>query len=133
MFTNTFTMTLPCEQFRIRTAPHERFRREGNDLHTTVTISLVLPFIQLPLSKMLMEKMWLCHNALFSELLASSNMLHCSLYTFFFAFVGFALDASNYISLLQLQALVGFEKNIKHLDNHLVEIGTKVSPSHLLT
>jgi hypothetical protein len=30
--------------------------------------------------------------------------------------------------MLQLQALVGFEKNIKHLDNHLVEIGTKVSP-----
>ncbi|EEE62392.1 dnaJ protein ERDJ3B precursor [Oryza sativa Japonica Group] len=51
-------------KFRIRTAPHERFRREGNDLHTTVTISL-------------------------------------------------------------LQALVGFEKTIKHLDNHMVEIGTK--------
>jgi DnaJ family protein B protein 11 len=28
--------------------------------------------------------------------------------------------------LLQLQSLVGFEKTIKHLDNHLVEIGTKV-------
>ncbi|XP_008797219.2 dnaJ protein ERDJ3B isoform X1 [Phoenix dactylifera] len=51
-------------KFRIQTAPHERFRREGNDLHTTVTISLV-------------------------------------------------------------QALVGFEKTIKHLDEHLVEIGTK--------
>ncbi|KAG8067237.1 hypothetical protein GUJ93_ZPchr0005g14271 [Zizania palustris] len=51
-------------KFRIRTAPHERFKREGNDLHTTVTISL-------------------------------------------------------------LQALVGFDKTIKHLDNHLVEIGTK--------
>ncbi|KAF8725942.1 hypothetical protein HU200_020516 [Digitaria exilis] len=51
-------------KFRIRTAPHGRFRREGNDLHATVTISL-------------------------------------------------------------LQALVGFEKTIKHLDNHLVEIGTK--------
>ncbi|RWW47610.1 hypothetical protein BHE74_00046383 [Ensete ventricosum] len=30
------------KQFRIQTAPHERFRREGNDLHITVTISLVL-------------------------------------------------------------------------------------------
>ncbi|CAI9105491.1 OLC1v1004423C3 [Oldenlandia corymbosa var. corymbosa] len=51
-------------KFRIRTAPHDVFRREGNDLHTTVTISLV-------------------------------------------------------------HALVGFEKTIKHLDDHLVEIGTK--------
>ncbi|XP_072955219.1 dnaJ protein ERDJ3B [Typha angustifolia] len=51
-------------KFRIRTAPHGHFRREGNDLHTTVTIPL-------------------------------------------------------------LQALVGFEKTIKHLDEHMVEIGTK--------
>lgn len=51
-------------KFRIRTAPHDRFRREGNDLHATVTISL-------------------------------------------------------------LQALVGFEKNLKHLDNHLVQIGSQ--------
>ncbi|KAF5455349.1 hypothetical protein F2P56_024938 [Juglans regia] len=51
-------------RFRIRTAPHGRFRREGNDLHTTVTITLV-------------------------------------------------------------QALVGFEKSIKHLDDHLVDISTK--------
>ena len=29
------------EQFQIRTAPHDIFRREGNDLHTTVTITLV--------------------------------------------------------------------------------------------
>lgn len=29
------------EQFRIKTAPHDLFRREGNDLHTTVTITLV--------------------------------------------------------------------------------------------
>ncbi|XP_052187037.1 dnaJ protein ERDJ3B [Diospyros lotus] len=51
-------------KFRIRTAPHDQFRREGNDLHTTVSITLV-------------------------------------------------------------QALVGFEKKIKHLDEHLVDISTK--------
>lgn len=51
-------------RFRIRTAPHDRFVREGNDLHTTVTITLV-------------------------------------------------------------QALVGFEKKLKHLDEHLVDISTK--------
>ncbi|XP_026446207.1 dnaJ protein ERDJ3B-like [Papaver somniferum] len=51
-------------KFKIRTAPHDIFKREGNDLHTTVSITLV-------------------------------------------------------------QALVGFEKNIKHLDEHLVEIGSK--------
>ncbi|KAI3980690.1 hypothetical protein MKX01_025255 [Papaver californicum] len=51
-------------KFKIRTAPHDVFKREGNDLHTTVSITLV-------------------------------------------------------------QALVGFEKNIKHLDEHLVEISSK--------
>ncbi|CAO2818747.1 unnamed protein product [Amaranthus hypochondriacus] len=51
-------------KFRIRTAPHDVFNREGNDLRTTVTITLV-------------------------------------------------------------QALVGFEKTIKHLDDHLVDIGSK--------
>ncbi|KAK4767313.1 hypothetical protein SAY87_023508 [Trapa incisa] len=51
-------------KFRIRTAPHDTFRREENDLHTTVTITLV-------------------------------------------------------------QALVGFEKTIKHLDDHLVDISSK--------
>ncbi|CAM0957657.1 unnamed protein product [Alopecurus aequalis] len=59
-------------KFRIRTAPHDRFRREGNDLHATVTIPL-------------------------------------------------------------LQALVGFEKTIKHLDDHLVQIGSKVSHQVLTT
>ncbi|XP_076952252.1 dnaJ protein ERDJ3B-like [Bidens hawaiensis] len=51
-------------KFRIRTAPHDRFRREGNNLHATATITLA-------------------------------------------------------------QALVGFEKTITHLDDHLVNIGTK--------
>ncbi|KAF5462431.1 hypothetical protein F2P56_018437 [Juglans regia] len=51
-------------RFRICTASHDRFRREGNDLHTSVTITLV-------------------------------------------------------------QALVGFEKTVKHLDDHLVDIGTE--------
>ncbi|KAK3020588.1 hypothetical protein RJ639_046938 [Escallonia herrerae] len=51
-------------RFRIRTAPHDLFRREGNDLHTTVTVTLV-------------------------------------------------------------QALVGFDKTIKHLDDHLVDISSK--------
>ncbi|GMI76029.1 hypothetical protein like AT3G62600 [Hibiscus trionum] len=51
-------------KFLIRTAPHDRFKREGNDLHTTATITLV-------------------------------------------------------------QALVGFEKTIKHLDDHSVDIGYK--------
>ncbi|KAL6500275.1 DnaJ protein erdj3b [Orobanche minor] len=51
-------------KFRIRTAPHDRFRREGNDLHTRITITLV-------------------------------------------------------------QALVGFEKTLKHLDNRLVDISSK--------
>lgn len=51
-------------RFRVSTAPHDRFRREGNDLHTTVTLTLV-------------------------------------------------------------QALVGFEKSIKHLDEHLVDISSK--------
>ncbi|KAJ3669463.1 hypothetical protein LUZ60_011413 [Juncus effusus] len=51
-------------KFRITTAPHNQFKRESNDLHTSVTISL-------------------------------------------------------------LQALVGFDKTIKHLDEHLVEIGTQ--------
>ncbi|KAI3887663.1 hypothetical protein MKX03_036888 [Papaver bracteatum] len=51
-------------KFRIKTAPHDRFRREGNNLHTTVTITLV-------------------------------------------------------------QALAGFEKTVKHLDDHLVDISSK--------
>ncbi|XP_021770124.1 dnaJ protein ERDJ3B-like [Chenopodium quinoa] len=51
-------------KFRIRTAPHDVFNRDGNDLRTTVTITLV-------------------------------------------------------------QALVGFEKTIKHLDEHLVNISSK--------
>lgn len=51
-------------KFRIRTAPHDKFKRQGDDLHTTVTITLV-------------------------------------------------------------QALVGFEKTIKHLDDHLVDISSK--------
>ncbi|XP_071689843.1 dnaJ protein ERDJ3B-like isoform X2 [Rutidosis leptorrhynchoides] len=51
-------------KFRIRTAPHDRFRREGNNLHATATITLA-------------------------------------------------------------QALVGFEKTITHLDEHLVQIGSK--------
>lgn len=51
-------------KFRIHTAAHDRFTREGNDLRTTVTVTLV-------------------------------------------------------------QALVGFEKTIKHLDDHLIDISSK--------
>ncbi|PWA43215.1 hypothetical protein CTI12_AA447440 [Artemisia annua] len=50
-------------KFRIRAASHDQFKREGNNLHTTVTITLA-------------------------------------------------------------EALVGFEKTIKHLDKHLVDIST---------
>ncbi|KAF2607204.1 hypothetical protein F2Q68_00045245 [Brassica cretica] len=51
-------------KFRIKTAPHARFRRDGNDLHMTVNITLV-------------------------------------------------------------EALVGFEKSFKHLDDHEVDISSK--------
>ncbi|KAF3553716.1 hypothetical protein F2Q69_00014274 [Brassica cretica] len=51
-------------KFRIKTAPHARFRRDGNDLHMTVNITLV-------------------------------------------------------------EALVGFEKSFKQLDDHEVDIGSK--------
>ncbi|CAN6935924.1 unnamed protein product [Brassica oleracea] len=51
-------------KFRIKTAPHARFRRDGNDLHMTVNITLV-------------------------------------------------------------EALVGFEKSFKHLDEHEVDISSK--------
>lgn len=37
------------------------------------------------------------------------------------------LSTTELSSLLQSEALVGFEKNVKHLDNHAVEIGTKVT------
>ncbi|KAF5936636.1 hypothetical protein HYC85_024142 [Camellia sinensis] len=37
-------------KFRIRTATHDRFRREGNDLHTTVTITLLLSVLRKPLN-----------------------------------------------------------------------------------
>ncbi|RVW59988.1 DnaJ protein ERDJ3B [Vitis vinifera] len=63
-------------KFRIRTAPHDQFRREGNDLHTTVTITWHEPT------------------------LISKSLLHT----------------------LKVQALVGFEKTIKHLDEHLLFI-----------
>lgn len=33
----------------------------------------------------------------------------------------------------QIQALVGFEKTIQHLDEHVVEIGSKVSSSRSIT
>ncbi|CAF2113604.1 unnamed protein product, partial [Brassica napus] len=53
-------------KFRIKTAPHARFRRDGNDLHMNVNITLV-------------------------------------------------------------EALVGFEKSFKHLDEHEVDISSKVT------
>ncbi|KAH9754052.1 DnaJ protein ERDJ3B [Citrus sinensis] len=60
-------------KFHIHIAPHDCFRREGNNLHATVTITLV--------------------------------KLSCGLW--------------------DVQAVVGFEKTIKHLDGHLVDISTK--------
>lgn len=90
-------------QFRIRTAPHDRFRREGNDLHTTVTITLV--------------------------------KLICGSYLFISGGGGVPLEGKHFFSLdyflnffiFQVQALVGFEKTLKHLDEHLVDMSSKVS------
>jgi len=92
-------------QFRIRTAPHDIFRREGNDLHTTVTITLVNfpPFFSFALKVMR-------HKFCFQ----------CGV-DFFLTFI-----------FHQVQALVGFEKNIEHLDEHLVDISSKVSFTYSL-
>lgn len=71
-------------------------------------------------------------------LLWNSTMIRCSLpwhpfldiglYNFLLCFL-LVLAFYNWFgnSSLQLQALVGFEKSLKHLDEHLVDIGSKVS------
>ncbi|CAL9130899.1 unnamed protein product [Musa textilis] len=45
-------------KFRIQTAPHERFRREGNDLHMTVTISLLQALVGLRKPSSISMNIW---------------------------------------------------------------------------
>lgn len=67
------------------------------------------------------------------NLLIDSQRFACFLFFFFilffqsFMFFNFWVISNKFLDFFQLQALVGFEKTIKHLDEHLVEIGTKVS------
>lgn len=107
IFSHLFNIHFPdwilYVQFRIRTAPHDRFRREGNDLHTTVTITLVIfSFSEWNLELLICEL----------SILKVSELLMLN---------------QKYLLIYQVQALVGFEKTIKHLDEHLVDISSKVS------
>lgn len=77
-------------------------------------------------------------NIMLMVLLWNSTMIRCSLpwhpfldigvYNFLLCFL-LVLAFYNWFgnSSLQLQALVGFEKSLKHLDKHLVDVGSKVS------
>ncbi|KAG1365284.1 DnaJ protein ERDJ3B [Cocos nucifera] len=121
-------------KFRIRTAPHERFRREGNDLHTTVTISLVQALVGFErtiehLDEHLVEigtKELLFYEDGEPKIDGEAGDLKFRIRTApheRFRREGNDLHTTVTISLVQ--ALVGFERTIEHLDEHLVEIGTK--------
>ncbi|KAK7850117.1 dnaj protein erdj3b [Quercus suber] len=165
-------------KFRIRTAPHDRFRREGNDLHATITITLVWreknilkpapgkrrcncrnevyhkqigPGMFQQMTEQVCEQ---CPNVkyeregYFVTVDIEKGMQDGQEVVFYedgepiidgeagdlkfrirtaphdrFRREGNDLHATITITLVQ--ALVGFEKTIKHLDDRLVDIGTK--------